>query len=348
MRCSENLLLTELVDMNRWQQIQDYFSEVIGAGLRTLDLEGRPLTKPSMLPRFCSEVVASSPLGLKRCRNCRPMPIHGLETGKDSFSFPCPAGPQNFVIPVIYNDSKVAAHIVVGPVIFGKREELDKCEETARNLEINQEDLTDALREIKTFTFRGIQLAVGLLGEVSSYICRLSHEKFEMGIRTLESSFMASSAIDESLERMDLPRNNIDTLLQVLLDVALKTMGAEMGSIMLLDQETGELFVKTAKGLDEEIIKDVRMKIGEGIAGLVARNKQALLLDEEVTDPEVKNLLKRPEIQSALVAPLRIDDELIGILTVGTVHPTDKFTQDNLNLIAHLANRTGEVASYKI
>lgn len=345
MRGRKNLLLTELVDMNKWQQIQDYFSEVIGTGLRTLDLEGRSLTKPSRTPRFCSEVVASSPLGLKRCRNCRPMSVHGFEGGKDSFSFPCPAGPQNFVVPVIYNDSKVAAHVIVGPVIFGKREELDKSEETARDLEISKEDLADALREIKTFTFRGIQLAVGLLGEVSSYICRLSHEKLEMGIRTLESSFMAS-ALDESLKKVDLPRD-IDTLLQVLLDVALKTMRAEMGSIMLFDQETGELFVKTAKGLDEEIIKDVRMKIGEGIAGLVARDKQALLLDEEVKDPEVKSLLKRPEIQSALVAPLKIDDELIGILTVGTVHPTDKFTQDNLNLIAHLANRTGEVARHE-
>ncbi|NOX97200.1 MAG: GAF domain-containing protein [Nitrospirae bacterium] len=344
-----NLLLTELVDINRWQLIQDYFSEVIGTGLRTLDLEGKSITKPSRTPRFCSEVVAGSPLGLKRCRNCRPMPIYGLETGSSSFSFPCPAGPQNFVVPIIYNGLKVAAHIIVGPVIFGKREELDKSEETARNLGISKEDLEDALREIKTFTFRGIQLAVGLLGEVSSYICRLSYEKFEMGESALESSFM-TSAVDESLTKVDLPRDGetIDGLLQVLLDVALNTMGAEMGSIMLLDQETGELFVKTAKGLDKEIIKNVRMKVGEGIAGLVARDKRALLLDEEVKDPEVRSLLKRPEIQSALVAPLKIDDELIGILTVGTVHPSDRFTQDNLNLIAHLANKTGEVACHKL
>ena len=289
MRGRRSLLITELVDMNKWQQIQDYFSEVIGTGLRTLDLEGKALTKPSGTPRFCSEVVASSPLGLKRCRNCRPMPIHGLETGNDSFSFPCPAGPQNFVVPVIYSNSKVAAHVIVGPVIFGKREELDKSEETARNLGISQEDLADALREIKTFTFRGIQLSLGLLEEVSSYICHLSYEKLDLGIRALESSL---TDYENDLSA------NLNDLLQILLDVTLKTMKAEMGSIMLLDQKTGELFIKIAKGLKEEIIEKARTKVGEGIAGLVARDKQALLLiNEEIQDPEVKNLLKRPEIQ---------------------------------------------------
>lgn len=73
-----NILLTELVNMNKWQQIQDYFSEVIGVGLRTFDLEGNSLTRPSGTPRFCSGVVGDSPLGLKRCRNCHPRPIPGL------------------------------------------------------------------------------------------------------------------------------------------------------------------------------------------------------------------------------------------------------------------------------
>ncbi len=338
-RNERNLLLTELVDMNRWQHIQDYFSEVIGTGLRTLDMEGTPLTKPSKVPRFCSEVVASSPLGLKRCRNCRPMLIPGLESEKTSFSFPCPAGPQNFVVPVIYDHSKVTAHIIVGPVIFGKREELDKCEETARNLGISKEDLEDALREIKTFTFRGIQLSLGLLEEVSSYICHLSYEKLDLGIRALESSL---TDYENDLSA------TLNDLLRILLDVTLKTMKAEMGSIMLLDQKTGELFIKIATGLKEEIIENARTKVGEGIAGLVARDKQALLLiNEEIKDPEVKNLLKRPEIQSAVVAPLKIDGEVIGVLNVGTVEPTNRFTQDNLNLITHLANRTGEVARHR-
>ena len=332
-----DLPLTRLVDINKWQQIQDYFSEVIGAGLRTLNREGQSLTKPSKLPRFCSEVVMSSPLGLRRCRNCRPLPIPGLETGKKaSFSFPCPAGPQNFAIPVIYDGSRTTAYIILGPVLFDKREEeIGKCEEAARDLEINSTDLVDALREIKTFTFRGIQLATGLLEEVSSYICQLSYEKLELGMRTLESSF-ADSGIDLS--------TNPDDLLRALLDITLKTLKAEMGSIMLLDQKSGELFIKMARGLKEEIIKNVRVKIGEGIAGLVARDKQGLLVNEEIKDPEVKGFLKRPEIQSALVTPLKINDDIVGILNVSTVEPANRFTQDSLNLVTQMVNRAGEVA----
>ncbi len=329
------LSLSGLVDINKWQQIQDYFSEVIGAGLRTLDREGRSLTKPSGTPHFCSEVMMNSPLGLRRCRNCRPLPLPGPGTGKKvSFSFPCPAGPQNFVVPVIVKGSKTVAYIIVGPVLFGKREEMEKCEEAARDLEINKEHLLDALREIKTFTFRGIQSAVGLLEEVGNYICRLSYEKLDLGIRTLESSF-TDLGIGLSA--------SLDDLLRALLDVTLKTMKAEMGSIMLLDQKSGELFIKIARGLKEEIIENVRIKVGEGIAGLVARDRHGLLVNEEVKDPEVKGFLKRPEIQSALVAPLEINNEFIGILNVSTAEPDNGFTRDSLNLITQLVNRAGEM-----
>ncbi len=331
-----DLSLTGLVDINKWQQIQDYFSEVIGAGLRTLDREGQSLTKPSRTPRFCSEVMMSSPPGLRRCRDCRPLSVPGPGTEKRvSLSFPCPAGPQNFVVPITSQGAKTVAYIIVGPVLFGKREETENCEEAARDLEINQEALADALREIKTFTFRGIQAAVGLLEEVGNYICRLSSEKLDLGIGTLESSLTDLG--------MDLSAS-IDDLLRVLLDVTLKTMRAEMGSIMLLDQKSGELFIKIARGLKEEIIENVRIKVGEGIAGLVARDRQGLLINEEVRDPEVKGFLKRPEIQSALVAPLKINDEFIGVLNVSTVEPDNGFTRDSLNLLTQMVNRAGEMA----
>ena len=330
-----NILLTELVNMNKWQRIQDYFSEVIGVGLRTFDLEGNSLTRPSGTPRFCLGVVGSSPLGLKRCRSCHPLPVPGLEAERTAFSFPCPAGPRNFVVPITYNDSEVTARIIVGPVIFDRREAFDRCKEAARNLGIDREDLEDALREIKTFTFRGIQLAIGLLEEVSGYLCHLSYERLKMGIGMLESSFA-----DSGKERFA----SVDNLLRVLLDVTLRAMKAEAGSIMLLDQRSGELFIKVARGLKEEVVKNVRVKIGEGIAGRVVRDKRALLLNEEMKDSEIRSFLKRPEIQSALVAPLKVTDKVIGVLNVSTVESTNRFTQDNLNLVTHLANRAGEVA----
>lgn len=258
-----------------------------------------------------------------------------MKTERTAFSFPCPAGPRNFVVPIAYNDLKVAARIIIGPVIFDRQEAFDRGKEAARSLGIDKEDLEDALREVKSFTFRGIQLAIGLLEEVSSYLCHLSYERLKMGIGMLESSFA-----DSGKERFA----SVDNLLRVLLDVTLRAMKAETGSIMLLDQRSGELFIKVARGLKEEVVKNVRVKLGEGIAGRVVRDNRALLLGEEISDPGVRSLLKRPEIQSAVVAPLKVTDKVIGVLNVSTVEPTNKFTQDNLNLVTHLADRAGELA----
>ena len=104
------------------------------------------------------------------------------------------------------------------------------------------------------------------------------------------------------------------------------------------------MFIKVARGLKEEVVKNVRVKIGEGIAGRVVRDKRALLLGEEMKDPKVRSLLQRPEIQSAVVAPLKVTDKIIGVLNVSTLETTNRFTRDNLNLVTHLANRAGEVA----
>ena len=43
---------------------------------------------------------------------------------------------------------------------------------------------------------------------------------------------------------------------------------------MLLNEETGELFIKISRGIKKDIIKNTRLKIGEGIAGLAAQEER--------------------------------------------------------------------------
>ena len=60
----------ELIDEKKWQVIQNYFSEVIGTGVRVIDPNGGPLTVVSNPHKYCFENVSSSPKAFYKCRDC--------------------------------------------------------------------------------------------------------------------------------------------------------------------------------------------------------------------------------------------------------------------------------------
>ena len=66
---------------------------------------------------------------------------------------------------------------------------------------------------------------------------------------------------------------DIDKLLKVVLQLAAQVVRAETGSLLLLDEKTNELVFNVALGLAGKDLKTIRLKMGEGIAGWVARKE---------------------------------------------------------------------------
>jgi GAF domain-containing protein len=134
---------------------------------------------------------------------------------------------------------------------------------------------------------------------------------------------------------------DLEALLDQVVEMAIQETGADRASLML--EENGELTLVAARGLPEEIVRKARTRIGEGIAGWVAKHGKPLLLDKSVSmPPELADALTRAEIASAVCVPLIVKDRVIGVLNLtkfeGTEHP---FTPSDRDLISVLA---GQVA----
>jgi GAF domain-containing protein len=147
-------------------------------------------------------------------------------------------------------------------------------------------------------------------------------------------------------------------LLQFIMTSAAELLDAETGSLMLLDEDTGELVIEVATG--DSGRKAVRQRVppGAGIAGWALANHEVAIVDDVATDPrhfmEVGVSIDF-ETRTILAVPLFAKDRPIGVVEVINKHGDHGFTErdaelagafaglaaiaiDNANLYAQLAD----------
>jgi len=134
-------------------------------------------------------------------------------------------------------------------------------------------------------------------------------------------------------------------LLKFLLDVAVQAARATAGSIMLYSSESGELYIAYATGLSERVVRNTRQKLGEGIAGLVAKNRKGKLIKESPDGTLYPADRDRAGIRSAISVPLEWEDRLLGVLNVSSDSESREMTEEGLAALQRLNHRISRVLS---
>jgi len=121
--------------------------------------------------------------------------------------------------------------------------------------------------------------------------------------------------------------------LKVLVERIADLMNVEIVSIMLIDKEKSELMVKLAKGLDAKIIRDAKIKVGEGVAGWIARTGKSLLIKDIKKDKRFQRRNGKYHTDSLLSVPLKIEQKVIGVINVNNKKSRDVFTKEDLSVL---------------
>jgi len=120
--------------------------------------------------------------------------------------------------------------------------------------------------------------------------------------------------------------HELDHVLGTILNGVVDMLGAETGSVMLVEDE--ELRGVAAVGNERAL--GARLSFGEGIAGRVAVVRNALLINGEATDGEFRGLRpRRTPVDSAISVPMIEREQLIGVLNV-TAPATHVFNHRDL------------------
>jgi two-component system NtrC family sensor kinase len=112
---------------------------------------------------------------------------------------------------------------------------------------------------------------------------------------------------------------DLDKVLRVIMEATVSILRGEAGSVLLLDDATGELVFAAAVGAGADKVRGVRLPAGAGIAGRVLREGQSLLVNDTQHDQQFYRDVDRATgltTRTLMAAPLRARDRLIGVMEV--------------------------------
>jgi len=136
---------------------------------------------------------------------------------------------------------------------------------------------------------------------------------------------------------------DVATIANAILDCALEYTDAEKGSVMLVN-ELNELSILAARGLDVPFSKSYKVKIGEEIAGVVAKMRSPVLVLDIETDPRFKRLTrKRYHTKSFISSPIISGERLFGVININDKKNGAPFAEEELNLLNVIADQAAIV-----
>jgi len=320
------LFFSDFIDIQKWQKVQDHFSEVLSMPLRTVDQAGVLLTKPSSSFRLCEEINSTSLEGVMRCNGCLP-PSLPEEEKRWQEGYSCPLVEMQIYSIPLKIDKKTFGYIIAGPVLVGKARDPETYKKAARKLGIDPERYLDAMRETRLFSHSRMYSAITLLHDIGQYICDLAYHNSKLKEIVPDAPGVFERVQDFYTER----------LLDALLKVSFKYTNADRGSIMLIDEKTQELYIKVSQGLAKEIVNSARLKMGQGIAGLAAQEKRPIFINKNTAEDRIQKLLRNPAIKYSIIIPIIVNEKVLGVLNVGSSEDaTGRFTTQSVETVDKL------------
>lgn len=132
----------------------------------------------------------------------------------------------------------------------------------------------------------------------------------------------------------------LDDILRLIVTVAAEALGSNICSLMLVDEKTGQLVVRATQSISEEYNRKPPLKMGEGIAGKVAKENKAIAIKDVTKEKEYKHkdIARKEGLSSLLCVPMSVKGKVIGVINCYTSRP-HVFSDDEIEVLITIANQ---------
>jgi signal transduction histidine kinase/putative methionine-R-sulfoxide reductase with GAF domain len=169
-----------------------------------------------------------------------------------------------------------------------------------------------------------------------------SARSLDARVAELEAALAREMRVSKALREVGVALGttlDLDQLLELILDRVTDAVEADRATLYLLDEANDELVSRVAQGED---VRSIRLRIGHGIAGHVARTGKPLHVRDAYNDPRFSpewDMVSGYRTRSILAAPMKNHQGK----TIGVVQVLNKrrgeFSDDDADILAALATQ---------
>lgn len=311
------------------QTIISLFAENHKVAIAVFDLEGNqvgPLV--GSLP-FCQRYASldKPEKVMKQCMKFHKELFASAIDRKKPRIMKCHMGLFCFTIPMAIDD-RIVGFISGGHVLSGEPRE--ECIHRLRMDYGDNEEIWENYQSLQTMTRKGIEAIVERLSDALKSCIEEAYDKHQ-STRQLRKLIFASKINEMVNTKMRLE----DLLKRTTTEIA-DAIDVDVCLIMLLDREHKD-FILSAVNVDlpEDDLK-MKFRVDEGVTGIVAATRRYVFVKDAQRDPRV--VRKSLGFKSLLSLPLKVGEDIIGVLHIGTLKKMREFTHREIAFIEALTS----------
>jgi diguanylate cyclase (GGDEF)-like protein len=134
---------------------------------------------------------------------------------------------------------------------------------------------------------------------------------------------------------------DLQKILQTIMEKISELLQPDTWSLLMVDERAQELYFEIAIGRGAERLKDVRLKLGEGIAGWVAEHEESVLVEDVRSDirfsPKIDEFTQ-PNTHSVLCVPIKGREQVLGVMELVNCLGKQSFSEEHIPILESLAD----------
>ncbi|AZV58260.1 PocR ligand-binding domain-containing protein [Clostridium sp. AWRP] len=283
--------IKDVIDIDLLQKFQDNFAESMDIGSVTVDVNGKPVTKPSCYTDFCIKFTQSTKIGSDRCAESHKRGgEEAARTGRP-YVYTCHAGLIDFAAPIIVEGRQIGT--ILGGQILNSNPEESKYRESAKEIGINEDEYVQAVNKVKITTEKSVKAAAEVLYIIANALSKMGYE--ELKIRGMSQVLSDNfNQISATMEELSASSVNVTTNQHVLNEEVsnVKNISVEINTI--LDSIKSIADQTKMLGLNAAIEAARAGEVGKGF-GVVATEIRSLSQSSKETALKISELTSKIE-----------------------------------------------------